>query len=165
MRRILVLVTAVALAAGAAEAAFGSVPVLLRTPGAELVELRDGNGRAAITGKGAFNIQVDRGRVRIVDLSDPGRPNLTDGRRCRAQRISRRTVEIRGRDIRCLVWSGENGARWQAILRGRGISGGGSVRGSVTLDGADVGPTGTYRTGDSDFRRWPRSVETHVLRR
>lgn len=163
MRRLLVLATVAALAAGSAETAFGAVPVLLRTPGAELVELRDGNGRAAVAGKGALNIQLDRGRIRIVDLSDAGRPNLTCQRRIR--RVSPRTVEIRGRDVRCLVWSGANGAKWQAIIRGRGASAGGSVRGSVTLDAVDSGPTGRFRIGGSAWRSWPRSPRTHVLRR
>lgn len=161
MRRILVLLTVAALAAGAGEAAFGSVPVLLRTPGAELVELQNGNGRGVVTGKGALNIQLDRGRLRVVDRSDPGRRNL----RCeqRIRRVGPRTVEIRGRDVRCLVWSGDEGASWQAIMRGRGINAGGSVRGSVTLDAVDSGPTGSYRIGGQDWRRWPRGVETYVL--
>lgn len=165
MRRVLVLLAVATLAVGAAESAFGSVPVLLRTPGAELVELRDGNGRAVVTGKGALNIRLVRGRIRVVDLSDPGRPNLSDQCKRRAHRVSRRTVEIRGRDIRCLVWSGENGARWQAIMRGRGINAGGSVKGSVTLDAADRGPTGRFRIGDQDLRPWPRSADTYVLNR
>jgi hypothetical protein len=163
MRRVLVFLAVAALAVGAAEAAFGSVPVLLRTPGAEFVELQDGNGRAAVTGRGALNIQLDRGRIRVIDLSDPGRPNLSDGKRCRAHRVSRRTVEIRGRDLRCLVWSGENGAKWQVIIRGRGINAAGSVKGSLTLDAADRGPTGRFKIGEQGWRNWPRRAHTYVL--
>lgn len=161
MRQVLVLFSVAALAIGAADAALGSVPILLRTPGAELVELRNGNGRAAVTGRGALNIQVDRGEIRIVDLSDPGRRILSC--RNRIHRVSARTVEIRGRDIRCLVYSG-SGARWQAIMRGRGINAGGSVRGSLTLDAAERGAVGRYRIAGRSMQRWPRSAHTYVLR-
>jgi hypothetical protein len=159
MRQLLVLLSAAALAMGAIDAALGSV--LLRTPGAEFVEVSNGNGRAAVTGRGALNIQIDRGEIRIVDLADPGRRILSC--RSRVHRVSARTVEIRGRDVRCLVWSGSS-ARWQAIMTGRGISASGSVRGSLTLDAAERRTLGRYRIAGRSWQRWPRSAHTYVLR-
>jgi hypothetical protein len=163
MRRILVPLAVAALAAGVAEAATASVPVLLRTPGAELVSLQGGNGRAALTKRGSLLIIVDRGQLRIVDLVGRGRPNLNDSCRRRAERVSTRTVEIRGRNIRCNVWSGDNGGPWQVIIRGRGINVSGRVLGSLTLDGADTGETGMYRIAGRSPRPWPRSARTFVL--
>jgi len=163
MRRILVPLAVAALAAGAAEAAFASVPVLLRTPGAELVSLQGGNGRAALTKRGSLLIIVDRGRLRIVDLVGGGRPNLNDSCRRRAERVSTRTVEIRGRNIGCRIWSGDDGGPWQVIISGRGINASGSVRGSLTLDAVDSGATGTYSIAGRAPRPWPRSARTYVL--
>jgi hypothetical protein len=163
MRRILVPLAVAALAAGVAEAAFGSVPVPLRTPGAELFELQGGHGRAALTKRGSIFISIGRGRLRIIDLVGPGRPNLNDSCRQRGRQVSARTLEISGRNIRCRVWSGDNGGRWQVIIRGRGINVSGSVLGSLTLDGADTGAIGTYRIGGRSERPWPRSARTYVL--
>ena len=75
MRQVLVLFSVAALAIGAADAALGSVPILLRTPGAELVELRHGNGRAAVTGEGGRSlVQVDRARSASSISAGRGRP-------------------------------------------------------------------------------------------
>ena len=163
MRRLLVLVSVAALAAGAAEAGLGAVPVSLRTPGAELFQLRDGKGRAALTRRGSVFITLGRGRIRVVDLPGAGRPNLSPPCRRRAQRVSLRTIEIRGRSIGCRIWSGDNGGRWQVIIRGRGINASGSVLGSLTLDGADRGPTGAYWIAGRSWQDWPRSARTYVL--
>ncbi len=160
MRRILVLFAVAALAAGVAEAAFGSVPVVLRTPGAEWLDLQRGNGRAAVTGRGSLFVTIGRGRLRIVDASGPGRPNYNCSRRPR--RVSSRTVELRGSSIGCRIWSG---GRWQAIMTGRRISAGGRVLGSLTLDAVDQGPTGRYRIGGGSWHNWPRSVQTRRLDR
>jgi hypothetical protein len=48
-------------------------------------------------------------------------------------------------------------------MQGRGINAGGSVRGSVTLDGANSGPTGRYRIGGAASRPWPRFPQTYSL--
>lgn len=163
MRRILVLSLVATLAAGAAEVVFGSVPVVLRTPGAELIELQRGNGRAAVTGRGALFVTIGRGRLRIVDVSGPGRPNYKCSRPPRW--VSARTVEIRGRSLGCRIWSGDGGGRWQAIMTGRRISASGRVLGSLTLDAVDEGPTGRYRIGGGDWHNWPRSVDTRKVAR
>jgi hypothetical protein len=163
MRRVLVLLTVAALAAGFAEAAFGSVPVLLRTPGAEYIELQNGNGRAAVMRRGALLVTIGRGRLRIVDLG-PGRPHLNDSCQRRARRVSARTLEIRGRDVRCFIAS-QDGGEWQVIMQGRGINASGRVAGSLTLDAFDRGPTGRYRIGERGWRSWPRRAGTYGLNR
>ena len=163
MRRVLVLLAVAAPAMSVAVAASGPAPVLLRTPGAELIELLRGNGRAAVTGRGALFVNIGRGRLRIVDLSDPGRPSFRCDRRVR--RVRPRTVEIRGRNIGCRIWSGQTGGRWQVIMRGRRISASGRVRGSLTLDAVDEGPTGRYRIAGGSWRPWPRRADTYGLDR
>ena len=163
MRRILVLVTVAGLAVGAAEAASGAVPVALRTPGAEFVELSGGNGRAVIARRGSLLALVGQGRIRIVDLAGGGRPNLS----CRGivRRVSATTVESSGRNLRCRVWSGASGGPWQAIMRGRRISASGSVKGSLTLDAVNTGVAGLYRIGVGQWRQWPRRARTFELDR
>jgi hypothetical protein len=165
MRRLLVLATIAALATGTAEAAFAQTPVLLRTPGSEFVELQGGNGRAVVTGRGSIAISMRRGRLRIVDLPQPGRPRLSSECRERARRVSPTTLQIRGRSIGCLIWSGETGGRWQAVMRGRGIFASGRVKGSLTLDAVDSGRTGRYRIGGGNWQPWPRGAQTYGLNR
>ncbi|HXV57222.1 MAG TPA: hypothetical protein VD704_05075 [Gaiellaceae bacterium] len=144
-------------------AAHAAVPVVARTPGAELFELRGGNGRAAVSRLGSIFLSVRTGRVRIVDLPGGKRPFFNCGSRT-LRRISSTTVEVRGTSIRCRVWSGDGGRPWQVIMRGRGISASGVVRGSLTLDAVSRGAPGTFRIGDGDLRRWPRNARTFVLR-
>jgi hypothetical protein len=165
MWRILLVVTAAAIASGAAEAAPGASPVLMRSPGTELVELRGGNGRAVVTGRGALLLHLRRGTIRLVDRPGGGRPKLNRACRRRAERVSPTTLEIRGRDIGCFVSSEGNGGPWQVVMRGRRISAGGSVKGSLTLDAVDEGRPGRFRIGEGDWARWPRAVETYVLDR
>ena len=166
MRRTLVLITVAALATGAADAAFARAPVLLRTPGSEFIELRSGNGRAVVTGRGSLGLNIRTGRLRIVDLPQAGRPHLTSRCQRRARRVSPTTLEIVGRNIGCVIWSGESGGRWQAVLRGRLIDASGKVRGSLTLDGVRRGPTGRFSIGaDGSWANWPRNARTYGLDR
>lgn len=158
MRRILVLTLLAAVALAAGEAAQGAVTTF-DTPGAQAVELRYGNGRAVLARRGSINVRVVRGRVRVIDLPGGSRPRWSCNRR--AVRVSRVAVEFRGQDVRCLV-SGPG--PWQVVLRGRGIYAGGKVRGSLTLDGVDVGSRGMYKIGTRPFARWPRAPKTFVLR-
>jgi hypothetical protein len=163
MRRILVLIVVAAIATGAAEAAFGGVPVKLRTPGAEYIELRGGSGRAVVTRRGSLNVNIGRGRLRIVDLPGGIRPNINC--QSRARWISSTTRQVRGRNIRCLIWSGDAVAPWQVVMKGRRINASGRVRGSLTLDGRDSGSLGVYRIAGGDWKRWPRRARTTVLHR
>jgi hypothetical protein len=54
---------------------------------------------------------------------------------------------------------------WRVRSKGRGINVSGVVRGSLTLDGANRGRTGTYSIGGSDFRPSPRTRHTYSLAR
>jgi hypothetical protein len=160
--RLLVIWSAVAiLAAGICDAALAKIPVLSRTQGAESLVLTNGNGRAVVTRRGALLVDMRRGRLRIVDLPGPGHPILSRECRRRADRV-RGAMEIRGRNVGCLISSG---GRWQVIMQGRGISANGIVRGSVTLDAADHLPLGTFKRGDRPRRPWPTRVRTYGLSR
>ena len=118
-----------------------------------------------VTRRGSLLVNVGQGRIRIVDLRGGGRPNLSDKCRRRARRVSPTAVELEGRNIGCLIWSGPNGGPWQAIMRGRRISASGSVRGSLTLDAANRGLPGRYRIAGGQFRQWPRRARTFELNR
>jgi hypothetical protein len=164
--RLLVIWSAVAiLAAGICDAALAKVPVLLRTQGAELVQLNGGKGRAVITGRGAIFLDMGPGWLRIIDLAGPGHPKVSDPCRDRARRVRPSAIEVRADHIGCRIWSGKSGARWQVIMRGRRINASASVRGSLTLDGVNRGRRGSYRIGASGLRRWPREAETFDLDR
>jgi hypothetical protein len=161
MRRTpaLTLVAAVSLAAGSAADA-QTPPTTFRTPGAQALELRYGNGRAVVSRRGSLNMRIVNGRIRIVDLPGGARPNRQCNRR--GIRISSVAMEYRGRDVRCLVWG--DSRPWQAIMRGRGIFASGKALGSLTLDGVNAGARGIYKIGSREFRRWPRAPRTFVLR-
>jgi hypothetical protein len=165
MRRTVVLITVAALATWAGDAAFASIPVLLRTPGAEFVEVRHGNGRAVFARRGSMIMNLQRrGQIRIVDLPGSGHPNVSCNKS--GTRVRPSTLQFRGPDLRCRVSSGETGGPWQAVMRGRGIFASGVVRGSLTLDAVDRGPTGSFRIGGAgDWRSWPRNARTYGLDR
>jgi hypothetical protein len=158
MRHIMVLtlLAAVALAGGAA--ADGAV-VHARTPGAQWVSLSNGNGRAVVSRKGSFLILVGRGRIRVIDLPGGSRPNRSCNRR--AIRVSSVATEYRGRGVRCHVFGQ---GPWQVVVRGFNIDGSGRVRGSLTLDAVNSGPTGRFSIGQRAARRWPRAARTFELR-
>lgn len=163
MRRSLVVTCVAVLAMGAADASYAQAGYTLRTSGAELVELRAGYGRAVIGRRGSVLIRVGTGRIRVVDLPGGLRPNRSCNKR--GVRVSRSTIQYRGTDVRCRIWSGASGGPWQAVINGRRINAAGSVRGSLTLDAFDSGPRGTYRIGDGPLRWWPRTARTFTLLR
>jgi hypothetical protein len=161
MRRSFVVIFVAALAMWAADASYAQADYSLRTPGAELIELRAGYGRAVIGRRGSVLIRVAVGRIRVVDLLGGGRPNRSCNKR--GVRVSRSTTQYRGTDVRCRVWSGASGGPWQAVINGRRIFAAGSVRGSLTLDAFDTGPRGTYRIAGGALRYWPRTARTFEL--
>jgi hypothetical protein len=161
MRRRIVVVLVAALAMWAADASYGQAGFALRTPGAQLVELRSGYGRAVIGGRGSVLIRVPVGGIRVVDLPGGRRPNRSCNKR--GVRVSASTVRYSGSDVRCRVWSGTSGGPWQAVITGRRISAAGSVRGSVTLDAYNTGPRGQYRIAGSRLKLWPRTARTFTL--
>jgi hypothetical protein len=161
MRRSIVVILVAALAMWAADASFGQAGYSLRTPGAELVELRAGYGRAVIGRRGSVLIRVSLGRIRVVDLPGGGRPNRSCNKR--GVRVSRSTIQYSGSDVRCRIWSGSTGGPWQAVINGRRIYAAGSVRGSLTLDAFNSGPRGRYRIAGGPLRYWPRTARTFQL--
>ncbi|HET6696551.1 MAG TPA: hypothetical protein VFG85_08595 [Gaiellaceae bacterium] len=161
MRRTIVVIFVAALAMWAADASYGQAGYSLRTPGAELIELRTGYGRAVIGRRGSVLIRVSLGRIRVVDLPGGGRPNRSCNKR--GVRVSRSTMQYSGSDVRCRVWSGSTGGPWQAVITGRRISAAGSARGSLTLDAYDTGPRGRYRIAGGALRYWPRTARTFEL--
>jgi hypothetical protein len=161
MRRNVVVIFVAALAMWAADASYGQVGYSLRTPGAELIELRAGYGRAVIGRRGSVLIRVAAGRIRVVDLPGGGRPNRSCNKR--GVRVSRSTVRYGGTDVRCRIWSGARGGPWQAVINGRRISAAGSVRGSLTLDAFNTGPRGKFRIAGGSLRYWPRTARTYEL--
>lgn len=160
MRRILVLATVAVLAACVAEAALARVPAPARTAGAQLFELQQGNGRAAIARRGSIFVTVRAGRIRIVDLPGGGRPRPHCSKRPR--RIRPNAVEVRGPNARCRV-SSARGGPWQVIALGRGIFVAGAAKGSLTLDGANTGFRGRFKIGNGSWRRWPVRAHTYGL--
>jgi hypothetical protein len=161
MRRNVVVTFVAALAMWAADASYGQAGFALRTPGAELIELRTGYGRAVIGRRGSVLIRVAVGQIRVVDLPGGGRPNRSCNKR--GVRVSRSTVRYSGSDVRCRVWSGTRGGPWQAVITGRRINASGSVRGSLTLDAFNTGPRGWYRIAGRALRLWPRTTRTFEL--
>src|SRR6266545_105087 len=77
------------------------------------------------------------------------------------RRISPTLIAYRGTELRFRVYN--TAGRWRLRLSGRGISASGFVRGCMTLNGFDVGPTGWYRIQSPDFKRWPRQATTYRL--
>ena len=161
MRRSIVGILVAAIAMWVAHASYGQAGSALRTPGAQLLELRAGYGRAVIGRRGSVLIRVSVGRIRVVDLPGGGRPNRSCNKR--GVRVSRSTVQYSGRDVRCRVWSGTAGGPWQAVLTGRGINAAGSAKGSLTLDAYNTGPRGRFRIAGGQLRYWPRAVRTYTL--
>ena len=68
-----------------------------------------------------------------------------------------------GASITLYVSSQNGDAPWHVRIRGRGINVSGVARGSLTLDGANTGPTGTYSIGGRAKKPWPRDSRTFSL--
>ncbi len=159
--------TIAALAIGAAEAAYGAVPVLLRTPGAELVELRGGNGRAAVTRRGSLLVNDRVGpapdrrprRTRSTKpqraLSEPCTPG--EPAYCRDSGPQHRLLYLVGRGWRTLAGHHERTSD-QRERRGEGVA--------HPRRRATEGDPGRYRIAGGDWRRWPRAgADLHLDRK
>jgi hypothetical protein len=124
------------LAALAVPAAFAA------TAPAGSLSIEDGRGSAVINGKGIVIGRLERGEVRIVDLTplDQWSPRVNGVPRGK-------TVWTRGKDINFYV----PGGKYRLTVRGDGFSVSARGQGVATLDGvADAaGATGTYAVGDS----------------
>jgi len=153
MRRRLFLICIVAVACGVS-APTSSAFSLYRTQGSAEIELRAGAGVAKIRFRGTFIGYVARGRIVATN-------NVTVSGSEARRRVSPTLVAYRGTELRFKVFN--SAGRWRLQLSGRGISAGGFVRGCMTLNAFDVGPTGWYRIQSADFKRWPRQVTTYKL--
>jgi hypothetical protein len=144
----------IVLVAGVVVAPMSSAVILGRTPGSAEIELRAGAGVAKIRFRGTFIGYVARGRIAATN-------NVTVTGWESRRRISPTQMAYRGTELRFKVFNSEG--RWRLRLNGRGISAGGFVRGCMTLNAFNVGPTGWYRIQSPDFRRWPRQATTYKL--
>jgi hypothetical protein len=150
MRRWVVLIVAVAVAASMAGAAHVSVA---KTPGAVSLQLDDGAGLAKVRNRGTFFGRVRRGKIVAT-------PNVNvNGCESRGD-TNDNMIRCKGREI---TFNTFGAGKWRLRLRGHGISGSGFVHGCLVLDGRQTGPTGTYQRGDSDPKPWPRQRRRFAL--
>jgi hypothetical protein len=143
MRFALVLLCLLALAVPAGWAA---------TRPAGSLSIEDGRGTIVLQGKGIVIGRLERGDVRIVDLTplDQWSPRVNGVPRGR-------TVWTRGKDINFYV----PGGRYKITVHGEGVSISARGQGLAGLDGdADAaGSTGTFAVGDSVAVALPPSLE------
>jgi hypothetical protein len=119
-----------------------AVPVGWAAPGpAGTLSIENGRGTVVLTGKGLVIGRLDKGDVKIVDLSplDQWSPRVNGVPRGK-------TVWLRGKDVNFYV----PGGRYKITVRGDGFSISARGQGNVTLTGNPdpTGATGTYALGD-----------------
>ena len=119
-----------------------AVPVGWAAPGpAGTLSIENGRGTVVLTGKGIVIGRLDKGDVKIVDLSplDQWSPRVNGVPRGK-------TVWLRGKDVNFYV----PGGKYRLTVRGEGFSISARGQGSAVLDGnPDVnGATGTFAVGD-----------------
>jgi hypothetical protein len=124
------------------------------TPGSVSLEFKNGAGVAKVRFRGNYLGRVAQGRIIATSNVILGgcevRRQLNDGRKlCRGSDLTFRTPSYN---------------RWRLTLGGRGINAGGVVRGCMSLDGVDEGPTGYFRkAGATAWRTWPRLATNYRL--
>jgi hypothetical protein len=156
-----VVIGALLLGGFAISAALMAESVPAGTTGSVPLALEHGRGLAIIKSRGALLGRIRAGRIVAT-------PNVVV--RCWRYRTRLASGMIRYRGVRkgCThvafrVFSSDG--TWRVRIRGRGINVSGVARGSLTLDAADTGRTGTYSIAGSEFRRWPRRLHTYSLAR
>lgn len=111
------------------------------TPAGTL-SVEDGRGTIVLTGKGIVIGRLDKGDLKIVDLSplDQWSPRVNGVPRGK-------TVWLRGKDVNFYV----PGGRYRITVRGEGFSISARGQGTATLDGSPdpTGATGTFAVGDA----------------
>jgi hypothetical protein len=161
MRRLLFIGTLTLAGLGAVPAALGAQAVAARTPGSVQLSLQAGRGLAIIQLRGALLGRIRAGKIvatrNVVVRCWKYRTELASG-----------LIRYRGRGADCpsiaLYVSSENGdGTWRVRIRGQGINISGVARGSLTLDGANRGPTGTYSIAGHARKPWPRDSRTFPL--
>jgi hypothetical protein len=127
---LLALTLAVGVAMGATKAPSGSLAI------------EDGRGVVQVTGKGVVVGRVEKGSLRITDLTpaDQWSPYVNGVPRGKV-------VWLKGRDISFRVSAG----RYRIVATGEGVSISARGTGIVVLEGDPdpVGDTGYYRVGDA----------------
>jgi hypothetical protein len=116
------------------------------------LSIEEGRGTVTLRGKGIVIGRLERGDLRIVDLTplDQWSPRVNGVPRGR-------TVGTRGKDVNFYV----PGGRYKITVHGDGVSISARGQGLAGLDGdADAaGSTGTFAVGDSPLVALPSSLE------
>lgn len=111
------------------------------TPGGSL-EIKEGRGSFQINGKGVIVGRIDKGSLKIVDMTpaDQWSPWVNGVPRGKV-------VGLKGRNITFRISAG----RYKIVASGDGISVSARGTGTAVLDGDPdaVGDAGTFRVGDS----------------
>ena len=125
----------------------GMATAAARTPGGSL-EIKEGRGSFQVTGKGVIVGRVDRGTLKIVDLTpaDQWSPWVNGVPRGK-------NFWIKGRNVSCRLSAG----RYRIIASGDGVSVSARGTGTAVMDGDPdaVGDTGTFRVGASQLAPVP----------
>ena len=144
MRLVLLSLVVLALAAPLGWAA--------ATPAGSL-SIEDGRGTVTLTGKGIVIGRLERGEVRITDLSplDQWSPRVNGVPRGK-------TVWTRSKDVNFYI----PGGRYRITVTGAGFSISARGQGVATIDGTPdlTGATGMYAVGDTDMTPLPADVLT-----
>lgn len=130
-----------------------AVPVGWAASPAGTLSIESGRGTVVLTGKGIVIGRLDKGDVKIVDLSplDQWSPRVNGVPRGK-------TVWLRGKDVNFYV----PGGRYRITVRGEGFSISARGQGSATLTGNPdaAGATGTYAVGDGGPSTIPSVAQT-----
>lgn len=144
MRYAALIALALALAGGSA----ASSAAVAGTSASESLTVVSGRGLVDVKGKGALLGRIDRGSLRIYDLTprDEWSPWVNGVPRGKV-------FGIRGANITFRLSKG----RYRIVARGEGISLSARGEGSVVLDGEPdtVGNTGRFAVGDASLQALP----------
>ena len=117
------------------------------------LSVESGRGTVVVTGKGIVIGRLEKGDVKIVDMSplDQWSPRVNGVPRGK-------TVWLRGKNVNFYV----PGGRYKITVRGDGFSISARGQGNVTLTGNPdpTGATGSYAIGDSDLSAIPSAAQT-----
>jgi hypothetical protein len=159
MRRRHLIGTLMLAGLAAVSAALGAQTTVARTPGSVALSLNSGHGLAVISSHGALLGRIRAGRIVAT-------PNVVA--RCwrYRKRLASGLIRYRGRGEDCAnitLHVAANDGAWRLRIRGRGINVSGVAKGSLLLDGVDLGSTGLYSISGGRYRAWPRSARTYAL--
>ena len=130
-----------------------AVPVGWAASSPGTLSIESGRGTVVLTGKGIVIGRLDKGDVKIIDVSplDQWSPRVNGVPRGK-------TVWLRGKNVNFYV----PGGRYKITVRGEGFSISARGQGSVTLTGNPdlTGATGTYAIGDAGSSAIPSVAQT-----